>query len=746
MRSNTQWMETTKRCHTIRRRSIADSDAGSHSAAQTAATANKRSSFQKSLLVKNQRPLLPAYMESTVQKVAPQNVHSEPPSIQALDCFGYSNVNENNALGFYKKLVHSDTGFNQNAQKKHNGEMRLAPGVLEKYLHLLRLLPSRFYVDALVAIFFDEVGWQYSLVDYNIFADRLNVFYKSTYDKVVKNQSVLPESLCFPSLLFQIFALALQFLPSDYNRSLDALYMGSSFEYLAGEYSDTGDAVSALFKKDEMNFVSVQAAFLRVCWLKNEGRVTESWHTLGRVIMDAKEIGLHRLDEKVDAGDSDVTCSQLWAMEDRRRLWLNIFLWDSEMGIVLGKPLNVNLRDCLTSPPVDVKVTENLKTTAPFPRGEFDKPTSLTLRLIEYRLQINLPKVRELESEGPFPKDYTKVQLLHQEALNYMDTLPALYRFVNPDKSFDIECPWLAAQREYLHTVAWYFILALHKPYTFTIPESRKEIMRAGIEILQAQKRNFECLKEQHYKLFTLTYLTVEAAVAILAVLIAYPDDNGEPGKEAFHCIRDSITRLRITHEKKNALAGIAADVIQVLLNRVETARIFSISGLENTSFVVNPSPKSNSTTLSESMVGQDSSPHNVQDVGYENSMASSSNFSSSSLSLLNLQDTPFSDGNLSSSNYQDTSPQDNFLSAMDIGMDSTATNNGNLFAPLQPIADLMFHDLAPAFDVGSVGMQNPNMQTVGQGFENNSADELQQQFTGNFAENSLWGFMNQGL
>lgn len=250
----------------------------------------------------------------------------EPPSIQALDILGYSNVNDHNALGIFKKLAGLDLGIDQNAEKKHSDEIRLAPGVLEKYLHLLRLLPSRPYIDILVDVFFKEFNWQYTLIDYHIFVDRLNSFYKSSYDKLAKDQSLLPESFSFPALLFQVIALGIQFLPSTYNRSLDALCVGSSFDYLGGGYSDTGIAVSGLLEKDKTNLVSIQAAFLRVCWLKNGGRVTESWHALGQVVMDAKEIGLHRVDGTVE--DSELTCSQLWALEERRRVWLNLFLWD----------------------------------------------------------------------------------------------------------------------------------------------------------------------------------------------------------------------------------------------------------------------------------------------------------------------------------------------------------------------------------------------------------------------------------
>lgn len=203
---------------------------------------------------------------------------------------------------------------------------------------------------------------------------------------------------------------------------------------------------------------------------------------------------------------------------------------------------------------------------------ESEKPSSFTERLIEYHLHLKLHEIRALEVEGAYPKDYANVECLHQYAVKYIRDIPPIYRFENPDTSFDIELPWITIQREYLCSVTWFFLLALHRPYIFSIPRSRTEVIKAGIGILSAQERGFAHSKAHHYKLFTLAFLTVEAAVSILAVLIGYPTMNDELALEAFRHTETAILRLNAIFYQ-NALAGAGARLIQTLFDRAGTVR-----------------------------------------------------------------------------------------------------------------------------------------------------------------------------
>jgi hypothetical protein len=189
------------------------------------------------------------------------------------------------------------------------------------------------------------------------------------------------------------------------------------------------------------------------------------------------------------------------------------------MGVILGKPAHITF-DCLDTLPLDCQVPQNWKSSVPTPRTHSQKPTPFTMRWLEYRLQKDLPKIRLLETEGPYPRDYGAVERLHQEAMGFIESIPPIYSFRNPDKSFDTECSWLASQREYLCGTSFLYVLALHKPYIFSIQKSRTEILKAGMQALYSEQRQFECLEVHQYKNFTHAYFSFEAAVSVCIDLL----------------------------------------------------------------------------------------------------------------------------------------------------------------------------------------------------------------------------------
>ncbi len=252
-------------------------------------------------------------------------------SVPSFGNFGYSEENpKNNIIGLFRKLEEFDPDSNP-IRKKRGNIARITPAIQEKYVSLLRELPSRRYVDYLLSIYFTEVQWQYSMLDYSFFSEELQNFYEGSFDIFAKNQNKLRSELFFfPALLFQVMSLSLQFVPIDYNPMLDDLREGKSFDYLSMFYSETGAAISALFEKENVNLMSVQEGVLRVCRMKNCGEIHQSWVALGRAIKDALEIGLDKDEEedKMDATDPGSACSHLWDLEMRRRVMLNLYLWD----------------------------------------------------------------------------------------------------------------------------------------------------------------------------------------------------------------------------------------------------------------------------------------------------------------------------------------------------------------------------------------------------------------------------------
>lgn len=101
----------------------------------------------------------------------------------------------------------------------------------------------------------------------------------------------------------------------------------------------------------------------------------------------------------------------------------------------------------------------------------------------------------------------------------------------------------------------------------FAMPQSRTEVLKAGIAMLQAQQRHYLTLSPQHYKLYALAFFTLEAAAAIMVVYIAFPNENEELFDKAILCIRESVERMRII-EETNPFAKSAAELIEKLLAR----------------------------------------------------------------------------------------------------------------------------------------------------------------------------------
>ncbi|KAK6379540.1 hypothetical protein LTS17_006458 [Exophiala oligosperma] len=628
-----------------------------------------------------------------------------------LASFGYSHVNAHNALGIFKKLEHLETGTTRTIPEKTK-TATLSPCSFETYRSIIRRLPCQGCVNHLVSVFFQEVNWQFAFLDRSFFDEQLQEYYQHPVDAVSESHCTIPtELISFPALLFIVLALGIQFLPPQGSESLHS----SCLWGIPGDEKSYGNNCSTLqllglLEKDAISLTYIQAEFLTVSWLKNRGAIAEAWHTLAQAVMDAQEIGLHRDEGKLHADSSENVCEQLWKILMRRRTMINLYLWDSEMGMVLGKSLTLSINDCLIVPPTDCDIPRDRKSIAPSPRSPFEKPSVFTVRLLEYQLASCFHDIKALEAEGPYPRDYGKVERLHQRAVDFIDSIPPIYRSNNPDTSFDEQCPWLPAQREHLRSNAWFFLLLLHRTYIFSVAKSRTEIMKAGIQMLHAQQKFFCSLQPQHWKLFTLTYISVDPAVSMLAVLITYPKEEQEVVPEAFRCIRETLWRLNQIRGS-NMVAGQGADVIQSLLARAEQKHPQAWTAAIHTPTATGDTLDQMTRSSGDESFWADTA---VADIGQQAQYPEALDSMASWSSLTAVE------------------------SAVDAGQNYGDMTYSFSDIPFRPTADLTSYDLAtnavPQFptplDDAAMGSSTFNQQMPGQ-------------FRGAFDENSFWGFMN---
>ena len=149
-----------------------------------------------------------------------------------------------------------------------------------KFRGLIRQLPAKAYIDKLIQVFIDSFNWHYYFIDPQTFEAQLKEWNSLSYHTLTSLGPLgLPLELrSFPAVLFQIMATALLRLPRHGETDYDALkYAGDmTFEELAAEYSESGQAIVNLLGKQNLSLTTIQAIFLRASMLKFTARVTES--------------------------------------------------------------------------------------------------------------------------------------------------------------------------------------------------------------------------------------------------------------------------------------------------------------------------------------------------------------------------------------------------------------------------------------------------------------------------------------
>ncbi|RYP25101.1 hypothetical protein DL766_007130 [Monosporascus sp. MC13-8B] len=489
--------------------------------------------------------------------------------------FGYTR-NGNSSLDMLGKIDGAGESLAGIGVDAYDGD---SAGVRERYKSLVRQLPARTYVDQLVEIYFRDINWQYCGLDMPILQELMDQWYNLPFRVLSSTgpQALDPMLRALPALLFQLMASALLYLPDTAHSTFNSLkYANMTFDDLALDYSESGVAILSLLGKRQMSVVTVLAGWVRAGFLKYTGQVTEAWHQVGTAIRDAQEIGLHRdqYDPQLTAGDSTETVlDKLWMAQFRRRVWMTLLGWDLHTGAVLGRPTSVDYRLLNRSLPIDVVMPNDSKKMPLVPRGEGDPPTPLTRAIWAFKMIRPLRDILDLEKEGPFPKDFSKVDKLHQHLLEVQANTPAPFRQENPDTRFDNlpECWWLPLVRPSLPQIAAFNFMALHRPYIFTRAASRREALRASVAMLESQRSYFSMLRPHQFKAFALFFGTFDAVVMVASIYILFPREHPEVLPSAVRHFRWAVERFELM-APRNRLASAALGVLNAIYIRFRKA------------------------------------------------------------------------------------------------------------------------------------------------------------------------------
>ncbi|KIV79770.1 hypothetical protein PV11_07314 [Exophiala sideris] len=502
---------------------------------------------------------------------------------------GYSLGKGSNAFTSLTHILDGDDDL-QAVASKHN---QPAPSRTfnPKSQALITQLPCRLVVESLVTSYFSEVNWYYFLVEEYYFRDLLWRWFgdpRAGSANHLNLEELSRELRSFPAMLFQVLALAVQFLPREAPtfRLLSKNDLG-----LCHNYSDTGIELLGSLGGQGSAITVVQTHHLRSAWLKNLGRGVDAWHSIGNAIRSAQVIGLHQSKEIRQQG-LEGTLSRVWYDEYQRRIWMNLFIWDSLIAMILGRPRTINADDCDVEPPVDCNIPKDPSITVPMTSkiGQGNAvPNTVSMNLVLHRLSQMFNQVKTLKADKPFPKDYSTIQVLHDQLTTMLDNVPVTLRHQNPDTSWDSRYPYLKQHRELVLIYANLYLMTLHRPHVAHYAESCRHAIQASITALASLDRCFALTKPEQYKSFPLSFYTVDASIFLSSIVAAHLLTESEVKARVDRVLRQALERLAII-EAYSPIAESGLAILRrccgKLKDQCPQAYIFTIS---TPSTVLNP-------------------------------------------------------------------------------------------------------------------------------------------------------------
>jgi hypothetical protein len=160
--------------------------------------------------------------------------------------------------------------------------MRVGHPSWTQYWKLASQLPPPRVINNLVRLYFTTIQWQYCILESYYFNHLLQQWLSIHQNTVTELEQDL---LCFPSLLFQVLAIALRFAPPDaYATTGNEKIHETTCVNLSRYYSDVGVNMINLLGENGRGVTAVEQHFVRAWWLKNSGRKADAWHSLGIAI------------------------------------------------------------------------------------------------------------------------------------------------------------------------------------------------------------------------------------------------------------------------------------------------------------------------------------------------------------------------------------------------------------------------------------------------------------------------------
>jgi Fungal specific transcription factor domain len=187
----------------------------------------------------------------------------------------------------------------------------------EGQLDIMSMMPGRKVVDYLVNHFLREGNWIYEMIIPEVFLEKYHLWWSASHPYSM-------EDVQFAALLLRLCSHAIQYLPNTPCPVLDQL--DSTLDEIQS-MCESGATRLDDFSGHHPSLLRLQQLFFYVCYLKNEGRIKQSWRVFSEAVNDIQDIGLHldTLESDVNEHDKEIS---------RRTFW-NFYIWDRYESVLV---------------------------------------------------------------------------------------------------------------------------------------------------------------------------------------------------------------------------------------------------------------------------------------------------------------------------------------------------------------------------------------------------------------------------
>ncbi|KAH0350556.1 hypothetical protein KCU83_g4806, partial [Aureobasidium melanogenum] len=498
---------------------------------------------------------------------------NSPPFESTPDGTALSSFYDVHAFTDLKKLLETDEIF-QVSEFVQETSTQSKPS--SKFWVLAAQLPDPYVITKAFNYYFDEVHWRYN-VGQRYYMNKQLDDWKAVVQSPASQQIGIDKNLpYFVAFSFQLLAVILQYMRPDreISRLLGATNSKSA-AHMSWRYNDVASELMLMLGRHNGTITVVDYDLLRACWLKNNGRGIESWYAISDGVRQAQQLNLHR-EPRFPPSDLDASknLEQFWFQEYGRRVWINLFCWDSGTAMNLGRPRMINAKDCDIILPVDQSFPDNLSHTVPISQNQHT-PSPLSLLLFRYKIAGKIHEIREngLDKQDA---DYISVWTFHDELNNLLNDLPSYLNPNNPAAHLDSEFLYLPLHREEASSQLNLVIMELHRPFIAKHPQSRSAAMKAAIGSIDNQKMLMELSGRHHYSYFGFGFYTTNAAMMLAAIALIYPDKNQVKSIESK--VQQALSIL-VNIQEVNIVARASLPVIQRLYDKIQGSLHTNFSG-----------------------------------------------------------------------------------------------------------------------------------------------------------------------